>query len=109
MQREFKPFWPVTSTEPSFNSSAATVALQSTATNRMWTHQVANRSVRLASQAATDFYVTFGSSTIAATTSGAELILGGTAEVHHVMNTWTYISIASSTDVTVNVTLGTGS
>lgn len=102
------PFIPVNSTEPAFESTGGLDALESTATNRIW--QGANsRAVRIASKAADDFYVTVGTSDIAATSSGGTLVLGGTVEVFFVRPVQDNISITSSTDVVVNVTLGYGS
>lgn len=106
------PFSPVPTTAPSFvitadNNSTAN-ALESTGLGRMW-QGPHSRSVRLASQGSDDFYIAFGTSLIAASSTDSLLVLGGTAEVfHQVSPQYTYIAVKSSTDVTVNVTIGVG-
>lgn len=106
-----RPFQIVNSTDPGFNStsgSSAQYALQSTAINRYW--QVpSNRAVRVSSIAGDDYYLVFGSSltAVCGTTNGI-LLLGGTVESFYVRPDQTYVAIKSSTDVTVNFTLGYG-
>lgn len=110
-QRGLFSFYPVRSTEPSFNSTVAGAnaffALESTATNRVW-QGPSGRAVRLSSKAADDYSVVFGTTTAVATSSGAILILGGTVETFRLEAGNTHIAIVSSTDVSVNVTLGYG-
>ena len=104
------PFFHVNSTLPGFNStsgSSGTYALESTGV-REWSGP-SNRSVRVASQAATDAYIIFGTSDMVVSTTAGILVLGGTVESFHVRAGWTHIGIASSTDVVYNVSLGTGS
>lgn len=99
------PFQPVSSTEIGFNSSAAVRALESTA--RFWQYPT-SRAVQVASIAGDDFYINFGSSLVVASASAGMLCLGGAERVYGVDTGDTYIAIASSTDVTVNIALGHG-
>lgn len=111
----FYPFQAVKgSSGPSFEStlgsSAAIYALESTGL-REWQLPSA-RVIRVASKDSADFYIKVGSSLEAAAvnaTGTSQLILGGTVEVIRVEPGQTYIGIASSTSVTMNVTLGIGS
>ncbi len=103
-------FYPVNSTEPSFNStsgSSGLYALESTATNRVW-QGASGRAVRVSSKAADDFSVAFGTSDIVATSSGSVLVLGGTVENFFSRVGWSHIMVFSSTDVTANISLGYG-
>ena len=110
-QRGQFAFYTVNSTEPGFNSTANDTAslltLESTAVNRYW-RGPSGRAVRVASKASDDFFITFGSSNAVATSSGGELVLGGTVEAFWVSPSQSHMSLVSSTDVTVNVTLGYG-
>src|SRR5262245_19612434 len=107
------PFQPIrNSTEPSFNSTMGSISvaygLENAATNRIWAGG-SGRAIRIASfDANGDFYFVIGSSTIVCTTSGATAVPGGTVEVVAVQAGQTHIAFASSTSVTVNVTLGRG-
>jgi hypothetical protein len=110
-QRGAFSFYPVNSTEPAFNSTgtgtSAFFAFESSDTNRVW-QGPSGRAVRLSSKAADDYSVVFGTTTAVATSSGGILILGGTVETFRANPGQTHIAIVSSTDVTVNVTLGYG-
>ena len=105
------PFQPlVHSTAPGFTStsdSTALLALESTALNRSWLYPN-GRTIRIASIAGDDFHIALGSSTILAGSTNATLVLGGTVELFRVQPGQSYIAIKSSTDVAVNITLGTG-
>lgn len=103
-------FYPVTSTEPSFNStlgSSGLYALESTGTNRFYQH-ASGRAIRIASKAADDFSFALGTSDVVATSSGGVLVLGGTVETFFLRPVVSHIMFFSSTDVTANVTLGYG-
>ena len=103
-------FFPVIgSTEPGFNSSANDTAALSAfeSTIRKW-DAPSGRAARFASKGAADFSITMGTSDIAATSSGGMLILGGTVETFWVSPSYTHLSVVSSTDVVVNVTIGYG-
>jgi len=105
-------FYPVvSSTEPAFNStlgSSGLYALESTTAPERDYDGPSGRAVRLASKAADDFSVIFGTSDIVATSSGAMLILGGTVETFRVRPEATHVMVFSSTDVEVNVMIGYG-
>lgn len=99
-------FQPINSTAPAFNSSAAnSIALE--ATGREWQHPT-SRAIAISAAAADDFTVILGSSDVVGSTVGGQLMLGGIERVLHVDPTMTHMGIASSTDVTVNITLGYG-
>ena len=101
-------FQPVNSTAPGFNSSStSTTTLAFESTVRSWQYPT-SRVVRIASKAADDFFVNFGSTAVGASVTDGMLILGGTAEIFRVTSVQTNIGIASSTDVVINVTIGTG-
>lgn len=108
-QRASFPFHPVRGIIPSFNSTAASTsalfALE--ATGREW-QGPSGRAIRVASLASDDYYINFGSSTIAASTATSLLVLGGTVESFMLDPSDTYVAIKSSTDVLVNITLGYG-
>ena len=108
--RYLNNFYPINSTEPSFNSTvgatSAFFALESTNV-REW-QGPSGRGVRVASKAADDFSIVFGTSDIIATSSGGILILGGTVETYSVQPRWTHVAVVSSTDVDVNFCLGYG-
>lgn len=103
-------FYPVASTAPSFESTAGSsglYAFASTAIGRVWSG-ASGRAIRLASKAADDYYVNYGSSDIVAASSNSILILGGTVESHRIDPRHTHLMVFSSTTVTVNITLGYG-
>ena len=104
-------FQPINSTAPGFSTTSTetsiAIALESTAVNRVWQFPT-SRVVRIASKAADDFFINFGSSSVSVALDTGVLILGGTAELFRVTPVQTHIIYASSTEVTFNVTLGTG-
>jgi hypothetical protein len=101
------PFRPLDTTAPSFNSTNADgIALQSTGV-REWRFP-SSRAVRITSKDSADFHIAFGSSTVIANTSACMAVLGGVSEIFTLQPHQTHIAIASSTDVTVNITPGTG-
>ena len=110
-QRGLFSFYPVRSTEPSFNSTVGATsnffAFESSDTNRLW-QGPSGRAVRISSKASNDYSVVFGTTTAVATSSGGILILGGTVETFRMEPGNTHIAVVSSTDVSVNVTLGYG-
>lgn len=103
------------------NASSSNISLESCSTvGRVWAHPP-GRTVRIASIAGDDFHVAFGTSTltIGASSSGngtggngssnGMLVLGGTVEVFHLPRpNFSYMAARSSTDVTLNITLGYG-
>lgn len=99
------------STAPSFQSTAdntaVLLALESTSV-REWQFPT-SRVVRLATKAADDYYVKFGTSDVVAASTNSILMLGGTVELHRVEAGQSHMSVVSSTDVTINITLGVGS
>lgn len=98
------------STGPGFNStngSSGLYALQSTAVNRMWL-QPNGRTLRVASGGSDDFYIATGSSLVAIGTTDGALVLAGTVELFRVPPAHTHVMFKSSTDVTINFTLGLG-
>lgn len=104
------PYHPIESTSPSFRStlgSSAIYALESTADLRSWVGPT-SRAIRVAGIATTPYYLMFGSSTVVPSTNVGMLVPSGGAEVFAVPAGVTYIGIASSTDVAVNITLGYG-
>ena len=109
--RSQNAFQSVKSTEPSFDvtfdSTAVLTKLESTGTGRVW-QGPSGRSVRLSCSTAADYHVAFGSSLAVAVSTGSPLYLGGTVEGYRPRAGDTYISMVSSTTVTVNVTLGYG-
>ena len=106
------------SSAPSFQTSAndthlmtgieasATDAIDST-NIRKWDYPT-NRVIRLASKAGDDFHVALGSSDVVAVANNDMLVLGGAQEILRIQPGQDSISIVSSTDVFVNVTLGYG-
>jgi hypothetical protein len=101
------PFRIISSSAPGFNSSAAdNIALEVEGT-RAWQYP-SNRTVRVTSRAADDFYICFGASGVTAASTASMLVLGGVSEVFSVLPKMSHVAIASSTDVTVNFTLGHG-
>ena len=104
-------FSPINSTAPSFNSTsldstAALYALESTGA-REWEF-ASGRAVRVVGKQSDDYHIAFGTSDVVATTTVHQAILGGTVESFFVIPSFTHISIVSSTDVVVNVTVGYG-
>lgn len=113
ISRGMQGFFHVKTSEPSFETSAADTAvlvtLQSTAVARQWLPPGASgKAVRIASKAADDFYVVFGTSDIVATTTAGMQILGGTVETFMVPAHVDHVSVVASTLVTVNWTVGYG-
>lgn len=107
------PFQPVDSSAPSFevtiDATSVVTALESTAINRFWKSGPGSRSIRLATKTADDYYFSIGSSLAVAASSDSVLILGGTVEIFTPIKPGlAYIALQSSTDVTVNCTLGYG-
>ena len=106
------PFQPIDSTAPSFqvtvDSTSVATALQSTGV-REWFGGPVGRSIRIASITADDYHIQFGSTLAEATTTTSPVILGGTVEVFNpIKPAHTHIAVVSSTDVTVNISLGYG-
>lgn len=102
-------FYPINSTAPSFEStsgSSGLYALEST-TVREWVG-TSGRALRIASKAADDLYVNFGSSDIVAASTNSILILGGTVETFRVDPGNSHLMVFSTTDVEANFTLGYG-
>ena len=67
------------------------------------------RAVRFSTKTADDYYLAFGTSDIVASSSESIGMLGGTVETFFPTKPdWGFIALQSSTDVTVNVTLGHG-
>jgi hypothetical protein len=96
------------STVPGFtaNSSLASAALALESTLRVWLGPV-NRAVRVSSIGTNDFYLAFGTSVITASTSLSMLFNSPGTEIFGVKAAQTYIAfVATTTDVSFNVTLG---
>jgi hypothetical protein len=113
ISRGLQSFHHIKSSEPAFESSAADtavlIALESTAVTRQWLPPGASgKAVRIASKAADDFYVLFGTSDIVATTTASVQVLGGTVETFMMPANVSHVSVVASTLVTVNFTLGYG-
>ena len=105
-----KAFEAVNSTAPAFNVSVTNTstanALESSGA-REWDGP-GSRTIRLVSGQATDYYVQFGTSSVVASTLSM-LFLGGTVEIPSPIRPgFTHIAMYSSTDMTVNVTIGYG-
>jgi hypothetical protein len=112
-QRHLLPFQPVDSSGPSFEVSVTNAstynALESTALNRYWKSGPGSRSVRLGCKETGDYYVSFGTSDAVAASTDSMVMLGGTVEIFtSIKPADTHIAFYSSTDVTVNLTLGYG-
>jgi hypothetical protein len=110
MNRYDKPFVWVDGTAPSFNVVATTpsavYALESSGI-REWSGP-GGRSLRFACSTAADYHIQYGS-TLAVASTDTPLMLGGTVEIPAPIRPGhTHIAFWSSTDVTVNVTLGYG-
>lgn len=104
-------FQPVGSSHASFNSSAlgatsAEYALESTGVREF--PYPSSRSVRLVGLNAVPYFAKFGSTAVRAGSTDSMLLHGGTPEIVTVAQTVTYVSVVSSTTITVNVTLGVG-
>ncbi len=111
--RNLQPFQTIDSSETSFevtiDSTSVATLLESTAVNRYWKSGPGSRSIRLATKTADDYYFQVGSSLVVAASSDSTLLLGGTVEIfNQIKPSNTYIALQSSTDVTINVTLGYG-
>lgn len=102
-----RPFQPLNSTAPSFNSTLGSSGVYAIASTLRVFNGPTNRAVRVSSIASDDMYITFGTSLIAPSTLGL-LILGGTVESFYIAPYQAYIAIKSSTDVTLNITPGYG-
>jgi len=105
------PFHPlVNATDPSFNTSAlvaaALYALESTGT-RIW-QGPGSRSVRLCVPGSTAYYAKFGTSDVVAASTDSMLVVGPGPEIFEVSPSQSHVSLFSSTNVTVNITLGVG-
>jgi hypothetical protein len=96
---------------PSFNSSAlgsTSHAYALEATGRTFQYPD-SRSVRLMASTADRFYVRFGDSSVAAASSNSMLVRNGDiAQIFTVTPNQTHVAFASSTTITINVTLGVG-
>lgn len=104
-------FMPIRSTAPSFEVTFGAVstanALESTGI-REWSGP-SGRAVRFATKTAADFYVNIGTSDIVAASTDSMSLLGGTVEtIKPPFPNAGFIALYSSTDVTVNITLGYG-
>ncbi len=110
------------SSAPAFNTTlgmgasdgSVTYGLEASADNaqgatniRKWDYPT-SRTIRVASIAGDDFYVNLGSSDILAEVGHSMLVLGGNQEILRVQPGQTSVAFISSTDITVNVTLGYG-
>lgn len=106
-------FYPIRSTEPSFNMTLSTassaVALESTAAGRYWAGP-SGRAIRIMESSGVEFFMQLGSSLAVAVSTGSMRLLGGVAETFHVEPGLTYIALMTdSTQVSnVNITLGHG-
>ena len=113
--RQGPPFYSIPgTTAPSFSSTLGSTsqgyALEASTLGRLWQGPT-NRSVRLATIGSSGCYwVAFGTSTIqvGGATDGI-LILGGTVESFGLDPGQSWLAIASSTSVSVNITPGYGS
>ena len=109
--RQGRPFFPIHgSTSASFNSTALTTAeaymLEST--DRIW-QGPSNRAIRTANfNSSAAYYIKLGTSTVVANEADSILAIGAWPVEIYVNPSQTYISIVSSTTVTVNVSLGYG-
>ena len=111
-QRFRLPFQPIDSTAPSFEVSltlgnSTANAMESTSA-REWIGPT-SRAIRVSSKTADDYYLQFGSTLAVASTSVSMLVLGSKVEIFNPIRPGlTNIALQSSTDVTINVTLGYG-
>ena len=110
--RGFWSFSPVESSETSFMMTITTAStfqfLESTGI-RQWSGGPLGRSVRVSEISGGDYYLKFGSSTVTAASTDSMLVLGNTVEVFQpVKPSFTCISMVSSTNVSVCVTIGYG-
>lgn len=103
------PFRPIRGNAPGFNSSLGSSAIYALEATSAREYQFpTSRALRVTSKAADDFSIILGTSTMAPSTATGMTVLGGAVEVFTVDADVTHVGIASSTDVTVNFTLGTG-
>lgn len=104
-----RPFTVLNSTAPSFLVSVTSTASLNTLDNAAW-QGPSNRTIRVVGADTPDFYMAIGSSTIAASSTGSMLVLGGAVEAFHldVQNHYISFICATATALTVNVTLGYG-
>src|SRR3990167_8899005 len=101
------PFQHINSSAPAFNStlgSSGLYALEST-TAREWQFPT-SRAVQIASIAADDFFVKFGTSDTTVSSTNGVLVLGGTVVLFRSDPTISHIAIKSSTDVVATIALG---
>lgn len=106
------PFQPVNSTAPSFSATfdntSVTFALESTSIPRQW-QGAGSRVVRLTADAPDRYHISFGTTLAVAASSDSVMVLGGVTEIFALRAPGnTHIAFRSSTDVTVNVTIGYG-
>lgn len=109
--RQYQGFQPISSTAPgfelSFDNTATNAALESTSI-REW-RGGGGRMIHIASIRSDSFHVAFGNSDVTVGASNGILILGRTVEKLLVPKpAYTHIACRSSTDVTVNFSLGYG-
>lgn len=111
--RSLAQFTPINSTAPgidvTFDNTSTNFALEATGV-REWEGPT-GRAIRLGTKTASeDFHFILGDSGIVAASSEGTLVLGGTVESFHpiVTSGITHIACVSSTDVTLNITLGYG-
>ena len=104
-------FYPIGSTEPSFEMVLSTLSSARILedTGRTWAGPT-GRSVRISETSGVDYRVQFGSSLAAAVSSGSMMALGGVVELFFVPAGNTYVAIMTSSTMisTVNLTLGYG-
>ena len=106
------PFHPIDSSDTSFEvvlteANSTTNFLESTGV-REWSGP-GSRVVRFATRTADDYVVKFGSSLATAASSNSMLMLGGTVEVITLSRpSINSIALQSSTDITVNLSIGYG-
>jgi len=107
--RKGRPFYPIeNSTAPAFNSSSLNTAFRYVleSTERVW-QGPSNRAVRVVgANSSAAYYLKLGSSTVVAASSDSFLSIGAYPTVMLASPSQTYISLVSSTNVIVNVTLG---
>lgn len=111
-KRGLEGFQPIISTAPSFQSTSVAnvstaIALEATSV-REW-QSPGGRSIRIFSQDAPHYHVALGDSNIVAAASHSIMINGGDQVILKVPKpSYTHFAAISSTDLTVNVTLGYG-
>lgn len=109
MNRGSLPFHPLSWNSPSFEAAVVSTAkvFQLDSTDRVW-QGPSNRTVRLSAASSVDYWIAFGASTLEITSTSGLRVLGDTVEAFHVPAGVEYLSVVSSTNVTVNVTPGYG-